>query len=276
MRTQVTIPKVQQHCSITNIGIFGSADIDAQHPLYQEAFNVARYLAYHGKVVVNGGGPGVMAAATLGAQSAGGDTVAVTFYPQDMPNFEGRYSGNHVKKEIKTANYIERMFGLMDQADAFIVFQGGTGTLSEWATAWLLAHLYYGNHKPIILYGEFWHKVMQTMCDHFFISEEEKTIYKIVKDEQELIEALNHFEQDLMVRCGLEPHPQVTKTVPPVGPVTLAEVPVPRTLPTAEETHLSALAQFKLKIRHQYRTNSPHLHTAAWDSRQPNWLHTAA
>ena len=40
------------------------------------------------------------------------------------------------------------MFGLMSQSDLFICFRGGTGTLSEWATAWLLAHLYYGHHKP--------------------------------------------------------------------------------------------------------------------------------
>ncbi|MDQ3008908.1 MAG: LOG family protein [bacterium] len=205
MKTQITIPKIQQHCSIKYIALFGSADIDSQHPLYQETFKVARYLAYHDKVVVNGGGPGVMEAATAGAASVGGDTLAVTFYPKDMPEFEGRSSGNNVKKEIKTANYIERMFGLMDNADAFICFQGGTGTLSEWATAWLLAHLYYGNHKPLILYGEFWHKVMEMVNENFFISDKEKNVYAIVKDEAELIEALDRFELELQDRCGLPP-----------------------------------------------------------------------
>jgi uncharacterized protein (TIGR00725 family) len=168
VKTQIQVPAAKQHCTIKNVALFGSADVDEQHPLYQEAFKVARYLAYHGKIIVNGGGPGVMAAATLGAQAAGGETVAVTFYPSDMPHFEGRYAGNHVDKEIKTANYIERMFGLMDNADAFICFQGGTGTLSEWATAWLLGHLYFGNHKPVILYGQFWHEVMRVITEHFF------------------------------------------------------------------------------------------------------------
>jgi predicted Rossmann-fold nucleotide-binding protein len=45
---------------------------------------------------------------------------------------------NVVDQEIKTANYLERMAGLMDNADLFVFFRGGTGTLSEWATAWLL------------------------------------------------------------------------------------------------------------------------------------------
>jgi uncharacterized protein (TIGR00730 family) len=206
VRTQITIPKAKQHCGIQSIALFGSADVDNKHPLYQEAFNVARYLAYQGKVVIDGGGPGVMEAATLGAQSAGGRTLGVTFYPKDMPEFEGRSEGNKVDIEIKTANYIERMFGLMDKADAFICFQGGTGTLSEWATAWLLAHLYYGNHKPLILYGEFWGKFMKTVIDNFFISEKELQVYRIAKDEAELITALNEFEKELNERCGL-PYP---------------------------------------------------------------------
>lgn len=207
MKTQITIPKARQHCSIKYIALFGSADIDQRHPLYSEVFNIARYLAYHDKVIVNGGGPGVMDAATKGAQSAGGKTLAVTFYPTDMPNFEGRFTGNHVDKEIKTANYVERMFGLMDNADAFICFQGGTGTLSEWATAWLLAHLYYGQHKPLILYGEFWYELMRVINDHFFIGETESLVYKIVKNEDELIAALDAFEEELELRCGLRPRP---------------------------------------------------------------------
>src|SRR5690606_5853595 len=90
-----------------------------------------------------------------------------------------------------------------DHADAFICMQGGTGTLSEWATAWLLAHLYHGNHKPLILYGEFWHDLMRVVEDHFFIGETEKSVYKIAKNEKELITALHEFENDLAERCGL-------------------------------------------------------------------------
>jgi uncharacterized protein (TIGR00730 family) len=209
MKTQIKIPRVKQHCGIKYVALFGSADIDSQHPLYRDAFVVARYLAYHNKIVVNGGGPGVMAAATEGAQSAGGETLAVTFYPNDMPEFEGRFTNNNVDKEIKTANYIERMFGLMDHADAFVIFQGGTGTLSEWATAWLLGHLYYGAHKPIILYGGFWEKVMKAINENFFIGEKERQIYKIVRNEEELIVQLNAFEAELRERCLLPENTEI-------------------------------------------------------------------
>jgi len=208
MKTQIKIPSPRQHCTMKNVAIFGSADVDELHPLYQEVFKVARYLAYHDKVVIDGGGPGVMDAATKGAQSAGGKTLAVTFYPKDMPEFEGRFHENNVDKEIRTANYIERMFRLIEHADIFVCFQGGTGTLSEWATAWLLGHLYYGNHKPLILYGEFWNDLMEVIHDHFFISEKERSIYKIVKNERELIEALDYFEEELSERCGLPHRPE--------------------------------------------------------------------
>lgn len=210
MRTQISIPHLKQQCTIKHIAIFGGADVDPMHPLYQEAFKVARYLAYHGKVIINGGGPGVMNAATEGAESVGGQTLAVTFFPKDMPNFEGRFGENKVDKEIKTANYIERMFTLMYHADAYVIFQGGTGTLSEWATAWLLAHLYYGNHKPLILYGAFWHEVMRVITENFLIGETEAMVYKIADDEEQLIKALNEFEQELETRCQL-PKSALTK-----------------------------------------------------------------
>ena len=203
MKLNVSIPKAKQHCNIKRIAIFGSADVDDQHPLYQEVFKVARYLAYHDKVVVDGGGPGVMEAATKGAKSAGGQTVAVTFYPQDMPEFEGRSKGNAPDVEIKTANYVERMFGLFEESDAVICFQGGTGTLSEWATGWLLAHLYYGNHKPLILYGQFWQKLINVVSDNFFIGAKELEVFRVVADEAELIVALNEFESELAIRCKL-------------------------------------------------------------------------
>ncbi|MBT4124552.1 MAG: hypothetical protein HN981_04080 [Candidatus Pacebacteria bacterium] len=203
IKTNIIVPEVKKTCTIQRIAVFGSADVDEKHPLFQETFKIARFLAYQGKTVVDGGGPGTMLAATQGAQSVGGETVAVTLNPTDMPEFEGADDQNHVDKEIKATNYIERMFGLMDQSDAFICVRGGTGTLSEWATAWLLGHLYYGNHKPMILYGDFWHEVMRVIGENFFIGEKEHLVYKIARDEEELIRALNEFESDLANRCRL-------------------------------------------------------------------------
>lgn len=192
----------QDNClhEINRIAFYGGADLEDNHPVCQEVYEAAAYVASLNKIVVNGGGPGVMGAATKGAQSKNGKTLIVTFEPINMPEFEGRDSGNNADQEIKTNNYIERMFGLMDNADLFVCFQGGTGTLSEWATAWLLAHLNYGNHKPMILYGHFWHELMTVVQKHFFIGEKETKVYRIVENLAEFKEAVHLFEEEMHKR----------------------------------------------------------------------------
>jgi len=199
-RKKISVPGANRQCRLDRIAFYGSADIEENDPVCQAAFAAAAYVAQLKKTVVNGGGPGVMGSATKGAKSVGGKTIAVTFEPTDMPEFEGRDGDNIVDREIKTSNYIERMFGLMDNADLFVCFKGGTGTLSEWATAWLLAHLYYGNHKPIILYGEFWHEVMEVIHKHFLIGYKEAKVYRIVSNLEEFKVALRIFEEEMNER----------------------------------------------------------------------------
>jgi hypothetical protein len=200
LNKKIIVPKANRLCKINNIAFYGSADLDESDPAYQEAFNAAKYVAKKGKVVINGGGPGIMEAASKGAKAAGGKTLVITFYPQDLPEFEGRAQENIADKEIRTANYIERMFKLMDNADLFVCFKGGTGTLSEWATAWLLAHLYYGNHKPLILYGKFWHEFMDVVHKNFIIGYKEAQVYRIVDSFEEFKIALRVFEEEMAAR----------------------------------------------------------------------------
>lgn len=198
----VHIPAGKKLCSLNRIGIFGSADIAQDHPVYQATYAVCQALASRGKIIIDGGGPGVMAAATLGAESVNGQTIAVTFKPVDMPEFEGRYSGNEPDLEIQTTDYISRMFGLIEESDAFIIFQGGTGTLSEWATVWLMAHLQYGNHRPIILYGDFWPNFMKVVKENFYVDEKEQSLYKFANSVDEVMQALNEFEVEVAKRCS--------------------------------------------------------------------------
>lgn len=198
---KVMIPKANRLCKIDNIAFYGSADLEKSDPAYTAAYEAAKYVAGLKKVVVNGGGPGIMEAASRGAKDGGGKSIIVTFYPEDLPEFEGRDDANNVAdKEIKTYNYIERMFGLMENADLFVCFKGGTGTLSEWATAWLLAHLYYGNHKPLILYGSFWREVVDVIHKHFLIGYKEAQVYRIVESLDEFKIALRIFEEEMVAR----------------------------------------------------------------------------
>jgi len=182
---------------LKNIAFFGYSDFKKTDKEYREAFEVAKLLAQKGHTIVNGGGPGIMDASTQGAEAVNGETIAITFSPKDAPGYEGRYLTNRVDKEIKTKNYIERMFKLMEHADAYIIFKGGTGTLSEFGTAWVLARLYYPHHKPFILYGRFWHKIVQTIKEKMGIRKEAMKVFKIVESKEEVLTALGEFDKEI-------------------------------------------------------------------------------
>lgn len=184
---------------IKNVAFFGDAEVKPSSLTYKRAYEMAKLLAKNRYTIVNGGGPGVMHASTKGAEEAEGETISVTFYPKDATGFEGRYVGNVTDKEVKTSNYIERMFKLMEHADAYLLFKGGTGTISEFGTAWVLAKLYYGHHKPFILVGDFWRPIVKAICENMLIGEKEKDVIKIVDKNQEVLEALRDFEQEMQM-----------------------------------------------------------------------------
>ncbi len=183
---------------IKNVAFFGFADAQPETELYQSAFNTSQLLAKRGLTIVDGGGPGVMDAATKGAQSVQGETIAVTFYPKDAPGFEGRYVGNVASKEIVTQNYIERMFKLMEHGDIFVIFNGGTGTISEFGTAWVLARLYFGHHKPFILYGAFWREILDVIQKNMMMRGNELDVLKIATSPEEVLQEIIAFDEELV------------------------------------------------------------------------------
>lgn len=183
--------------SINQIAIFGSSHTDEKSPLYKEAFEVCKRLAEVGYTLVDGGGPGVMRAASLGAKAAGGRVIGVTFEGNERMHFEGRDPLNKVDVEIKTKNYLERTLTLLKEGQVYVVFNGGTGTISEFGMAWGLAKLYFGHHKPLILYGKFWEKIIQAFKDNMILRPEELEVYKIVDNVEAVLQAILDFEEEL-------------------------------------------------------------------------------
>jgi uncharacterized protein (TIGR00730 family) len=189
--------KVEKASSIENVAIFGYADATRNDKLYKDVVKVTKMLAEAGYTVVDGGGPGVMRAATFGAKEGGGKVIGVTLEVEDIPNFEGRDPRNLFDKEIKTESYVERTLALMKAGQVYVVFNGGTGTISEFGMAWGLAKLYFGHHKPLILYGNFWKKIMKTFRENMLIRPKEKEVYKIVNSPEDVLKAIREFEEEL-------------------------------------------------------------------------------
>ena len=180
---------------IKNVTFLGYADAKEDDDLYKQVFGVAKLCAQKGYTVVNGAGPGVMKAATLGAKSVGGKTIGITFYPKDLILFEGRDESNPVDQLIVEDNYLARTLKLLETGQTFIFFNGGTGTISEFAMAWGLARLYYGHHKPLILYGDFWQEIISAFTKSMHIRPEEKKVFKIVSRPEDALAAIEELEK---------------------------------------------------------------------------------
>lgn len=183
--------------TIQYVAIFGFADASENSELFKSVREVTKELAEAGYVVVDGGGPGVMRAATIGAKDGGGKVIGVTLYAEDIPNFEGRDPKNLFDQEIKTTNYVERTLALMRTGQVYVVFNGGSGTLSELGMAWGLAKLYFGHHKPLILYGKFWENIINVLKENMLLRPQELKVYKIVSTPDEVLDAIKTFEDEL-------------------------------------------------------------------------------
>jgi len=180
---------------IQNITFLGYADAKEQDDPFIAAHKIAGLCAKEGYTVVNGAGPGVMKAATLGAQEQGGKTIGITFEPKDVPEFEGRDPTNKVDEIYIEDNYLKRTLKLLEFGHVHIIFNGGTGTISEFGMAWGLARLYFGHHKPLILYGDFWQEIIFAFTKGMYIRPEERKVFKIVNKPYDVIFAIREFQQ---------------------------------------------------------------------------------
>ncbi len=180
---------------INAVTFFGSSTVSDQSSEFQAAKQIAAIVAKSDRKVVNGGGSGIMLAATLGAQGAGGQTSVVYYEPELATTFEGKEIHNFADTQYKEANYVNRTQKLLELGDLYIIFNGGSGTISEFGMAWGLARLYFGHHKPLILFGEFWENIMDAFKKNMMIRKEEFEVFKIISSPQEVIPTIEAFEK---------------------------------------------------------------------------------
>lgn len=191
---------------INNVTFFGDSAISEDDPVYKSAWETAKLLAENGYTIVNGGGPGVMKAATDGAESVNGKTIAVYWEPKLASHFEGKNTANLTDESFAYSNYMMRTLGLIQNGDVYVVFKGGTGTISEFGMVWCIAKLYYGCHKPVILFGEFWDEIIDTMQKNLIIDQVELGVLYKAKTPEEVLAHIVSFE-DLFKNCGSEKKP---------------------------------------------------------------------
>ena len=183
--------------NIEQVAIFGSSHAKPDSELVEQVFEVCKQLAEAGYIVVNGGGPGVMRAATMGAKSVKGKVIGIVLEADTYMHYEGQVPKNKFDIEIKAKNYVERTLALMREGQVYVIFNGASGTMSEFSMAWGLARMYFGHHKPLILYGNFWKDIMYALRRHLLLRPEEKKVYKIVNSPEEVLRAIRKFEAEI-------------------------------------------------------------------------------
>ena len=139
------------------IAVFGGAWVGEDEPEYAEASAFARRCAEAGIEVVTGGYGGVMGAASRGAAGAGGRAIGVT-----VASFSQRVPVNDaLTHEIEAADVFAR-FPLICDAEAWVAFPGGVGTLTEIALCWNLVQTGSVAPRPLVIVGERWDRALAT------------------------------------------------------------------------------------------------------------------
>ncbi|MDD2483375.1 MAG: LOG family protein [Candidatus Shapirobacteria bacterium] len=181
---------------IKRVAFFGDADAKPTDQHYIDAFNTAKLLAENGYIIVNGGGPGVMLAATMGAKEGKGKVELVIIDEKvDMgPNYEGSGKENKSKADkiyrVKTIQ--SRTEKLTEIADAYVIFKGGTGTMAELALVWEKAKFEYGKHEPLLFFGDCWRDTIETMVRDLNFDKTERKVYDFADNSEEVLKIIQN------------------------------------------------------------------------------------
>lgn len=173
---------------MTAITVFGGSRVAADSDEYAAAIELGRALAARGLTVVTGGYNGVMEGVSRGAKEFGGHVIGVTV-DVIARNFE-RLPNAYVDQEVKTAALLERIDKMIELGAAYVVLPGGAGTLAELGVVWNLALLDALHGKPLVVVGNGWRRVMQTMIDELHTIETDLQFLRFVPDVATAVEVL--------------------------------------------------------------------------------------
>jgi hypothetical protein len=166
------------------ITIFGSSKPTDNEEQYLTAYNLGKKLALNGFDICTGGFNGIMEAASRGAVEGGGEAIGVTV------NLWGGRTNKYVTKEIVCDTLFERINKLIELGDAFVVLQGGTGTLLELAAAWEYSNKGLINSKPVLCHSSIWKTIISEMNEQMKLEGRNATAVKSFDTIEEIVECL--------------------------------------------------------------------------------------
>jgi uncharacterized protein (TIGR00730 family) len=168
------------------ITIFGSAIPEKDDAQYKLAYEIGAALAQNGFNICTGGYGGIMEAASKGAYDNAGFVYGVTIDLWDKdPN-------PYITVEVREQKLFERITKLIELGDAYVILQGGTGTLLEFAAIWEYANKNLQPEKPIICHSLMWKEIVKVMNQQIKLENRRTDLVKCADSVDEILEYLKN------------------------------------------------------------------------------------
>lgn len=173
------------------ITIFGSAFPKENDEQYNFAYHLGTALAKNGFNICTGGYKGIMEASSKGAFDNGGLVYGVTV---DLWNSE---PNKYITIEVRQSRLFDRIEKLLELGDAYVILQGGTGTLLEFATVWEYANKNLQSVKPIICHSQLWKEIVAVMNKQLKLENRNSNLITCLDSVDEIVNYLkDHFNRD--------------------------------------------------------------------------------
>ena len=171
------------------ITIFGSSLPEEGNDEFETAYKLGCLLAKKGFSVCTGGYGGIMEAVSKGAVDNRQKAIGITLnYAKSKPN-------KYLTDEVICTSLFERITKLIEYGEAYIVLQGGTGTLLELAAIWEFMNKNLLPVKPIACHSIMWKQVGQVIDKQI---EKEKRVTGLVKYFEDVEEIVNYIDEKIM------------------------------------------------------------------------------
>ena len=168
------------------ITIFGSAIPKKDDAQYKFAYQLGAALVQNGFNICTGGYGGIMEAASKGAYDNAGFVYGVTI------NLWNKDPNPYITVEVREQKLFERITKLIELGDAYVILQGGTGTLLEFAAIWEYANKNLQQPKPIICQSNMWKEIVDVINKQMIIEERRTDLIKCCDSVDEVVEYLKN------------------------------------------------------------------------------------
>ena len=166
------------------ITIFGSAIPGEDDAQYKFAYELGAALAKEGFNICTGGYGGIMEAASKGAYDNAGYVYGVTI------ELWNKNPNQYLTVEVREDKLFERITKLLELGDAYIILQGGTGTLLEFSAVWEYANKNLQQPKPIICNSNMWKEIVDVMNKQMLLENRRTDLVKCFENVNEILDYL--------------------------------------------------------------------------------------